>query len=268
MELLKEGGYGIARLRIKGSDNNYNYIVWCAETLECAVIDPLDARTALDFVKGKRLTVRYIINTHTHPDHIGGNDVIFKSTKAKILVHPKGQRLVSQVSEPIEEGSIIGIGNQKINVIHTPGHCPEHISLILGKNIFVGDTLFLSGCGNTKHGGNIDELYESIAFKLRSLPDGFRVFPGHDYSETNLRFALSIEPQNRAARAKLDEVKSGYSQGKEPAPTTIGEEKEYNPFLRFDVPELIEEMKKRKPSLENDPRAIFKELRELRNNWN
>lgn len=268
MDLFTGSEYGIARARIRGSDNNYNYIVWCAETLECGVIDPLNARVVLDFIKRKGLTVKYIINTHTHPDHIEGNDAILKSVAATILVHPKGRGAVSSKNEPIEEGDVVDIGKQKINVMHTPGHCPEHISLVLGENVFVGDTLFLSGCGNTKFGGNIDELYNSIALRLRPLPDGFKLFVGHDYSETNLRFALSIEPENKAARAKLEEVKSAYSQGGEPAPTTIGEEKKYNPFLRFDVPELVMEMKRRKPSLENDPQMIFKELREMRNNWN
>jgi hydroxyacylglutathione hydrolase len=268
MDLFIEDGYGIARIRIKGSDNNYNYIVWCAETLECVVIDPLDAKTILGFATGRELRVKYIINTHTHLDHIGGNDKILESTTAKILVHPRGRIAVSSKNELIEEDDIVDIGKQKIKIMHTPGHCPDHISLVLGENVFVGDTLFLSGCGNTKFGGNIDELYKSIAFKLRTLPEDYKVFVGHDYSKKNLGFALSIEPENKAARNKLEEVKSAYSQGKEPAPTTIGEEKNYNPFFRFDVPELIMEMKKIKPSLENDPRGIFRELRELRNNWN
>ncbi|MBI2488080.1 MAG: hydroxyacylglutathione hydrolase [Deltaproteobacteria bacterium] len=267
MDLFTEKGYGIARIRIEGSDNNYNYVVWCCETLECAVIDPLNAKPILDFIRDQGLTVRYIINTHAHPDHIGGNNALIKATGASILIHPKGQEFVSPGSVSIKDADVIDLGRQKIRVIHTPGHCPEHVSLVLGENVFVGDTLFLAGCGNTRYRGNVDVLYESIAFKLRSLSDNFRVFVGHDYAEANLGFALHIEPDNKAARIKLDEVRSACSQGKESCPTTIGEEKKYNPFFRYDAPEVIAGMKKRKTSIGNDPRIIFKELRELRNNW-
>jgi len=267
MDTFDDKGYGIARIRIEKSDNNYNYIIWCGETAECAVIDPLDSKPLIDFVREKSLVVRYVINTHAHPDHIAGNNSIVSATDVKILIHGKGLQFVSKKSELLEDGDEIDLGRKQIKVIHTPGHCPEHVSVVFGENVFVGDTLFLSGCGNTRYGGNVDELYESIAFKLRNLPEGYRMFVGHNYAETNLRFSLTIEQSNQPARRKLDEVMSAKSQGKEPHPTTIGEEKKYNPFLRFDVPELIAELNKKKPSISYDQKEIFRELREMRNNW-
>ncbi len=269
MDIYTESGYGIARLRIKDSDNNYNYIIWCTETKECAVIDPIDPISILNFIRDNGLMVKYVINTHCHPDHISGNDPILKvslSLISKALIHPLGEELIGTRYETVNEGDVISVGNLEIKVMHTPGHCPEHISLILGNNVFVGDTLFLSGCGNTHHRGVVEDLYQSVS-RLRELPDDYRVFVGHDYAGANLRFALDIEPQNKDTAKKLDDTTKAAAEGREAPPTTIGEERTYNPFMRYDVTEVIEELKKRNPEQKADPASVFKGLRELRNEW-
>lgn len=266
MYIFDNENHFIARFEIEDSDNNFNFIICCKETRECAVIDPIDSITLLNYIRDNNLTVKYIINTHAHPDHIKGNNPILKVTLSKILIHSEGVDYVAPRHAVIDEGDQIDIGKIKLKVIHTPGHCPEHVSLLADNDIFVGDTLFLSGCGNTKFRGNPDDLYESIAFKLRNLPDDTRIFCGHDYAEKNLRFSLDLEPGNKFAEMKLKEVESLAGNGNGVI-STIGEEKEYNPFMRFDNDNLVKNLLEKEPDTERDPRSVFVKIRELRNSW-
>ena len=263
MNTIRENGFSIHGFKVEGSDGNYNYVVACEETGECVVIDPLDPVAVLDIVRKRDYRVRYVVNTHVHPDHIGGNNPVIKVfLSSKILVHSSALVHVAPRSEAIDDGDEIPFGKQKLSVIHTPGHCPEHVSLVLGKNVFVGDTVFVSGCGNVKFGGDVEDLYRTFAFKLPSLPDGFRMFCGHDYAETNLKFALSVEPGNSKAAEKLEEV----PEQRFPR-STLGEERTYNPFMRTSDPAVVSAVNEKDPSVGNDPKAVFAGLRELRNNW-
>lgn len=267
MDIFSGAGYGIARIRAPESDNNYNYIVWCTETSECAVIDPFDPVPILNFVRQGNLRIKYIINTHCHPDHIKGNDPILKVTMSEILVHPLGRDMVSPRSRALNGGDTIEVGRLKLNAIHTPGHCPEHLILVMGENLFSGDTLYLAGTGNLKNRGDANELIKTIENTVRTLPDDLRVFPGHDYSESNLRFALDLEPGNKEASKRLKQIEKLRMKGKEPAPSTIGEEKKYNPFLRYDSPGIMKELRKRNPDLGDEKPSYFIELRKLRDGW-
>ncbi len=263
MHIINEDGFTIHRFLAEQSGSNYNYIISCDETKECLVIDPFDVITIMQIIRENDFRVNYVVNTHTHPDHIHGNDPVIKVfLESKILVHEKGLDNVSPRSETIEDGDEISFGRHSIKVIHTPGHCPEHVTLKIGNYLFIGDTVFVSGCGNTRYGGDPEILYTTFANKIMGFDDNLKLLVGHRYAENNLKFALSIAPDNQAAKDKLKEVEKNGEKI-----TTIGEEKTYNPFMRLDDPNIISGLKKNDPDMSDDPKSVFVKLRELRNSW-
>ncbi len=176
------------------------YIVSCEKTKKAAIIDPGgDEEKILAACSEKELIVEYIIATHGHPDHVCGNGPIQEATGAKIVMHKEdadffGQSKVKEYfsmlglapSPPadiiVEEGDIISIGEEKLKVIHTPGHTPGGMCLYSAPNCFTGDTLFVGGVGRTDFpGGSMQELSGSIRKKLLSLPADTVVWPGHGY---------------------------------------------------------------------------------------
>jgi glyoxylase-like metal-dependent hydrolase (beta-lactamase superfamily II) len=163
-----------------GTFQNFAYIIGDDKTKLCAIVDPAwEVDKLLGQCRELGMNVSYVINTHSHHDHVEGNDAVVKRSGAKIIAHEKSPL---RKDIPVKDGDSISIGSLKIKVIHTPGHCPDHICLLVDGNLLTGDTLFVGECGRTDlEGGSASEMYDSLFNKLIVLDDSIKVHPGHDY---------------------------------------------------------------------------------------
>jgi len=166
--------------QIKYKGDNFSYLIVDDGTREAAVVDPgYNSEVIVDMIRSQKLHLKYVINTHHHLDHIGDNGVLKKIFGSKVVAHR-----LSQVEKDVEvdDGDIITVGALSIRVIHTPGHTPDSICLLVGDKLLTGDTLFVGECGRTDlPGGSSEELYNSLFDKLAKLDDNIEVYPGHDY---------------------------------------------------------------------------------------
>jgi len=250
---------------------NFNYLIACPETGEALAIDPLDHAKCLALAEDKGWTVQQILNTHEHPDHIGGNGPMKKATGASILAHANAKDRIRDMDRGLSAGDVVKVGKTvELEALDTPGHTMSHVCLLSRTDtpaLFCGDTLFNAGAGNCHNGGHPAELYETFAGQLAKLPDETLIYPGHDYIANNLGFTLDREPDNGKAQQLLGEVED-----QDPSAalvSTLALEKEINTFFRLHSPSVIAKLRDAFPDLpeEPDPKTVFLKLRELRNGW-
>ena len=218
--------------------DNYAVLVHDPVTGATAVIDAPEAapiEAALDRA-GYRLTD--ILVTHHHGDHTGGIAALKKRFACRVVAPAAEAPRIPAVDETVREGDTVRVGNLAAEVIETPGHTAGHISYWFAgeKLAFVGDTLFSLGCGRLLE-GDAPTMWRSLS-KLKRLPDDTRVYCGHEYTMSNARFALGIDPDNTALRKRAAVVDLLRNQGQPTLPTELGDEKAANPFLRADDPAL------------------------------
>lgn len=220
-------------------------------------------------VRGWQIT--QLLNTHEHSDHTGGNAAMVAATGAKLIAHYKAGSRITGVDRGVKAGDVIKVGKTvELECLDTPGHTLCHICLFAHTDqpaLFSGDTLFNAGAGNTHNGGDTNALYDTFAHQLTRLPGQTRLFPGHDYIESNLKFTLSLEPDNTAAQALLTNAV-----GHNPAMsvvTTLQEEEQHNTFFRLGNATIIAKLRETFPELPKAPDAqmVFGALRTLRNQW-
>jgi hydroxyacylglutathione hydrolase len=218
--------------------DNYGVLLHDPETGATAAIDAPEAAAVEKALAQTGWTLTDILVTHHHADHTDGILALKDKYRCRIVAPAAEAAQIPGVDETVREGGTVKVGNLTGNVIETPGHTLGHIAYWFHADnlAFVGDTLFSIGCGRVIE-GTMDQMWNSLK-KLRDLPNETLIYCGHEYTAANIKFALSIDKDNAVLVAREAEAHQQLAAGEPTIPTTIGDEKLANPFLRADVADL------------------------------
>lgn len=242
--------------------DNYGYLIVCQKTNSAAIVDPSESEPVLRRIEQENVTLTAILNTHHHRDHTGGNEGLLAGNKLEVYGHKSDQGRIPGLTRGVEEGDDITVGELRGKVLFIPGHTTGHVAYLFDNNLFCGDTLFTAGCGRLFE-GTAEQMQASLR-KLMALPDETKVYCGHEYTESNLRFAMTLEPKNHKLVSRLERVQALRARGLSTVPSTIEEEKHTNPFLRWESKEIQARLKTRTPDLRLDPVSVFAQVRKLK----
>jgi hydroxyacylglutathione hydrolase len=244
--------------------DNYAYLVIDDTSRAAGVVDCAEAEPVLRSVRDTGVDLVAILPTHHHWDHIGGNDDLLKQQKLEVYGYAgQGQRIPGCTRE-VHDGESIRLGTLVARILFIPAHTSGHIAYHFEqeKSVFTGDTLFAGGCGRLFE-GDAAMMLRSLS-KLMALPDDTQVYFGHEYTEKNLRFALTLEPNNAELKKKHAWAVERMAQRQPTVPTSIASEKATNPFFRWSSPELRATLHRQFPELPMDDVSVFGKTRALK----
>ena len=212
--------------------DNYSYLIVDEQNNDACVIDPSEAKPVIDLVERKNLNLRYVLNTHHHHDHIGGNEELKKKYNSKIVGYKGDAKRIPGINVLVENNQIWKSDNFEAKIIHIPGHTTGHISFYFfnEKLIFTGDTLFSLGCGKIFE-GTYQEMFTSLN-KIKSLPEDTKIYCGHEYTLQNSKFCIKHDPENLDLQNKILKIKKKLENALPTIPSILKDEIECNIFLR------------------------------------
>ena len=243
--------------------DNYSYLLEDKELNIVGIIDPSDFDTCNKIIKKKYNKLDYILNTHHHFDHVGGNEKLKEKYRAKVLGFELDKDRIPGIDIILKDKQNFKLGHSSFEVIFIPGHTKGHIAFYFKdeKTVFTGDTLFSLGCGKVFE-GTYEQMFSSLN-KLKNLPTDTKIYCGHEYTKKNLEFCLEYDSSNELLKKKSDWINSKIESDSPTVPITIGEEKKTNIFLRCNEP-LIKNVLNLNNASEQE---IFSKLRDLKDSF-
>ena len=217
---------------IKCLQDNYSYLIIDKNNLKACVVDPSEASPVINFVEKKKLKLVYILNTHHHYDHVGGNLELKRKYNSKVIGFKEDKKRIPGIDILVEDNQIWNEDNFEAKIYHVPGHTSGHIAFhfFKEKKLFIGDTLFSLGCGRIFEGTN-EEMFNSLN-KIKRIPDDTEIYCGHEYTLQNSKFCLTHDSTNLNLKNKILEIERKLKNGLPTIPTFLKDELKCNIFLK------------------------------------
>lgn len=248
-------------IRIPAFKDNYIWLI--RQGHQVIVVDPGESASVLEYLVQHNLELAAILVTHHHADHQGGIAGLVAHCKTEVI-GPATESITS-VTKGVEGDEFFRLAQSLgVRVISVPGHTRGHVAYLIDDCLFCGDTLFAGGCGRVFE-GTPKQLFQSLS-TLAALPDTTRVYCAHEYTQSNLRFALTVDPNNQELIERVEEVDKLRAQGLATVPTSMAIEKATNPFLRCDDP-LVRQSAQSVIAGASSPESVFAALRDWKNNF-
>jgi len=223
--------------------DNYSYLIIDDSNNSACVVDPSEASPIINFLENKSINLKYILNTHHHFDHIGGNKDLKKKFGSSVVGFKEDSNRIPGIDVLLEDEQIWKAENFVAKIIHIPGHTIGHIcfNFFQEKLVFTGDTLFSLGCGKIFE-GTYEEMFESLN-KIKSLSKETKIYCGHEYTLNNAKFCMKHDPDNQNLQKKIEQIKKQIGDGLPTIPSTIKDELDCNIFLRAENVESFSKLR-------------------------